>query len=140
VSEALLLAHAAVSLPLVGLIWFVQVVHYPLFALVGTDRWDAYHEAHRFRTGLVVGAPMLAQLATAAALVLDDARPLTVASLALTVGVFLHTFLVAVPDHERLGRAHDPAVVARLARLNGIRTALWTAQGAVVVALLASAL
>ena len=139
-SEALLLAHAAVSLPLVGLIWFVQVVHYPLFALVGRERWGAYHAAHRSRTGLVVAGPMLLQLATAAALVLDDPRGLTVASLALTVGVFAHTFLVAVPDHERLGRAHDPAVVARLARLNGIRTALWTAQAAVVVALLADAL
>ena len=139
-SEALLLAHAAVSLALVGLIWFVQVVHYPLFALVGDERWAAYHEAHRFRTGLVVAVPMLLQLATAAALVLDDPRGLTVASLVLTLGVFAHTFLVAVPDHERLGRAHDPAVVARLARLNGVRTALWTAQGAVVVALLADAL
>ena len=139
-SDALLLAHAAVSLPLVGLVWFVQVVHYPLFALVGAERWDAYHDAHRARTGLVVGAPMLAQLGTAAALVVDAARPLTVASLALTLGLFAHTFLVAVPDHERLGRAHDPAVVARLTRLNAIRTALWTAQGTVVVALLAGAL
>ncbi len=128
------------SLPLVGLIWFVQVVHYPLFALVGPGEWERFHDAHRFRTGLVVGAPMVAQLATAAALVLDRASALTLASLVLTVGVFGHTFLVAVPDHERLGRGHDPAVARRLARLNGVRTALWTAQGAVVVALLAQAL
>jgi hypothetical protein len=129
-----------VSLPLVGLIWFVQVVHYPLFALVGPGEWGRFHDAHRFRTGLVVGAPMVAQLATAAALVLDRASALTVASLVLTLGVFAHTFFVAVPDHERLGRGHDPAVARRLARLNGVRTALWTAQGAVVVALLAQAL
>ncbi len=128
------------SLPLVGLIWFVQVVHYPLFALVGAPEWGRFHDAHRFRTGVVVGAPMLAQLATAAALVLDDARALTVASLALTLGVFAHTFLVAVPDHERLARGPDPRVAARLARLNWGRTALWTAQGAVVVALLAERL
>ncbi len=115
-------------------------MHYPLFALVGRDGWAAYHDAHRFRTGLVVGAPMVLQLATAAGLVLDDARALTVATLVLTVGIFAHTFLVAVPDHEQLGRGHDPAAMARLARLNGVRTALWTVQAAVVVALLAGAI
>ena len=33
--SALLAAHAAATWALVGLIWTVQVVHYPLFALVG---------------------------------------------------------------------------------------------------------
>ena len=33
----LLLLHAAATLFMTGLIWFVQVVHYPLFARVGED-------------------------------------------------------------------------------------------------------
>jgi hypothetical protein len=32
----LLLANAAATFFMVGVIWFVQVVHYPLFARVGT--------------------------------------------------------------------------------------------------------
>lgn len=32
---ALLLVHAAATWAMVGLVWFVQVVHYPLFAQVG---------------------------------------------------------------------------------------------------------
>lgn len=31
----LLLVHAAVTLYMTGVIWFVQVVHYPLFSCVG---------------------------------------------------------------------------------------------------------
>ena len=42
-----------------GLIWFVQVVHYPLAALVGAGEFRAYQAAHMARTGLVVGPPML---------------------------------------------------------------------------------
>ena len=40
-----LLAHAAATLFMVGLIWFVQVVHYPLFARVGPDAFVPYAAA-----------------------------------------------------------------------------------------------
>lgn len=50
-----LLAHAAATLFMVGLIWFVQVVHYPLFAKVGPDVFVPYAASHGNLTGLVVG-------------------------------------------------------------------------------------
>ena len=34
--DVLLLVHAASTLFMAGVIWFVQVVHYPLMASVGT--------------------------------------------------------------------------------------------------------
>ncbi len=140
---ALLLAHAAVSLFCLGAVWFVQVVHYPLFAAVGAAEWGAYHEAHRVRTGWLLAVPMLAQLGLGAAVV--AVRPegvgagTAVAALVLTVAVFAVTFLAAVPDHERLGRGWDPAVGRRLVRVNAVRTALWTGQAALAVALVAHA-
>ena len=36
--------------------WFVQVVHYPLFGLVGSEAFGLYHEGHLRRTGWVVTA------------------------------------------------------------------------------------
>jgi hypothetical protein len=44
--KLLLLAHSAATLFLVGLIWFVQVVHYPLLAQVGTGEFVAYAASH----------------------------------------------------------------------------------------------
>jgi hypothetical protein len=38
--------HLAATAAMVGLIWFVQVVHYPLFASVGADEFVAYENAH----------------------------------------------------------------------------------------------
>ena len=141
--SALVLVHAAASLPLVGLIWFVQVVHYPLLATGGEPGFQARHAEHSRRTTRVVAAPMLVQLASAAALVLLPpdglGRGLPVAALALTLAVFAHTSLVAVPLHQRLGAGFDQGVADALVRRNWSRTVLWTAHGAVVVALLATA-
>jgi hypothetical protein len=60
-----LLAHAAATLFMVGLIWFVQVVHYPLFSRVGSDAFVPYAAAHGVLTTWVVGPPMLLEFATA---------------------------------------------------------------------------
>jgi hypothetical protein len=57
--KLVLLAHLAVTLFMLGVIWFVQVVHYPLFAKVGQEGFTLYSKAHSHLTGYVVGPPML---------------------------------------------------------------------------------
>ena len=51
----------------------------------------------------------------------------------------VHALGLAGPDHERLGRAWDPAVARRLLRLNWVRTVAWSAHAAVVLVLLGQA-
>ena len=57
----LLSLHLAATAVMTGLIWFVQVVHYPLFAAVGAEQFVAYEVAHQRRTSFVVGLPMLVE-------------------------------------------------------------------------------
>jgi hypothetical protein len=40
-----LVLHLATTLLMVGLIWLVQIVYYPLFARVGDSSFAAYHSA-----------------------------------------------------------------------------------------------
>ena len=54
-----LLVNLAATLFMVGIIWFVQVVHYPLFARVGSRGFILYSKAHSRLTTYVVGLPML---------------------------------------------------------------------------------
>ena len=63
-ARAVLLLHLAATLFMVGLIWFVQVVHYPLMGSVGRPEFVAYERKHTRRTAWVVGPPMLIELAT----------------------------------------------------------------------------
>ena len=54
----LLRVHVGATWALVGLIWFVQVVHYPLFASVGPGEFAHYEAQYTRRTARVVGVIM----------------------------------------------------------------------------------
>jgi hypothetical protein len=131
----LLLAHAAATLYMAGLIWFVQVVHYPLLGRVGRGEFVAYERAHVRRTTWVVGPPMLVEAGTAVALVVVLGGRLPWIGLALLAVVWLSTALLQVPCHERLRDGFDEAVHRRLVRTNAIRAAAWTARAVIAIAL-----
>lgn len=122
---------------MVGIIWFVQVVHYPLFARVGPPGFPAYSEAHSRLTGHVVGPPMLVEMATA--LLLLVLRPAEVPGYAAWIGlvllavVWLSTAALQVPRHKTLGAGFDPAVWKALVLTNWVRTACWSLRGLLVL-------
>jgi hypothetical protein len=128
-----LLLHFAATGIMVGVIWFVQVVHYPLFAQVGRDGFAEYEAEHSRRTTLVVVTPMLVELATGAWLVFRTPagmrRAVFVAGFALIVILWLSTFLLQVPRHAVLGRGWDERAHRALVATNWIRFVAWTARG-----------
>ncbi len=131
------LIHLGATLAMVGVIWVVQVVHYPLFSGVGADGWSAYEAAHQAKITLVVAPLMLAELVTAVWLVLD--RPAALPAGAVMLGAVLvgllwaSTAFLQVPLHAALGGAFDADAHARLVATNWIRTTLWTARGGLVL-------
>ena len=63
------LTHITATLYMTGLIWFVQIVHYPLFSRVGNAEFPAYEQRHTVLTTWVVGPPMLVEGITALILI-----------------------------------------------------------------------
>ncbi len=143
-SGALLLAvHLLATAAMVGLIWFVQVVHYPLFDRVGREQFATYEQAHQQRTSWVVG-PFMAVEGISALWIFfappgSVGRALPLVGLALLLVIHASTVLLQVPAHGRLGDGYDSAVTHRLVATNWIRTAGWSARGAVAVALVVTA-
>lgn len=139
-SLVLLLLHAAATLYMVGLIWFVQLVHYPLAAQVGDDAFATYQQAHMSRTSLAVGPPMLVEATTTGLLLVT--RPPGVPAWALwtgamlLVGIWASTALLQVPLHQGLLQGHDPARLRQLVHSNWLRTVTWTARGGLATALI----
>lgn len=140
----LLLLHAGATLLMVGVAWFVQLVHYPLFAAVGEDRYPAYADEHQRRTTWLVAPLMAAEAGTALVLLVD--RPDGVAAalpwagaVALAV-VWASTALLQVPRHKILSGGWDAAAARGLVTTSYLRTAAWTARAGVVLAMLAQAL
>lgn len=115
-----------------GLIWFVQVVHYPSFFDFRTDEaaFEAFHGNHLFRTGIVVIPMMLAELGTSITLSLS-ASPvpkINIIGLAVVSLIWLSTFLLQVPAHNKLQNGFDEKVIGRLINTNWIRTILWSTK------------
>lgn len=122
-----------------GLVWFVQIVHYPLFPWVGGKSFADYEAEHTRRTTLVVGPVMLAELASALALLAF--QPPGVPAWALWLGMllllvcWLVTFFVSVPCHGNLARGFDPQAARKLVRTNWFRTAAWTIRAFLATAM-----
>ena len=139
-----LLAQAAATFFMVGVIWFVQVVHYPLFASVGAPDFSAYSIKHTRLTGLVLGPPMLLEAVTAVALAIWTpswiSASLAWTGLLLVGGIWLSTALLQVPRHTTLGRGFDPAAHRFLVSSNWLRTVLWSLRGLVVLCMLYQAM
>ena len=116
-----------------GIIWFVQVVHYPMFRLVGSTAFEAYHASHTRLTTWVVGPPMLVE--ALCAFVLVWYRPAYVPLASALAGLFLlliiwaSTGLVQVPLHELLSRGFEHEPYRRLVLTNWVRTVAWTLRG-----------
>ncbi len=132
----LLLVHAAATWFLVGLIWTVQVVHYPLFAGVGERGYAAYQRSHMGRITWIVAPAMFLELFAAGAVAWVVGTPLAWGGAALLALVWLSTFAVQVPLHARLTESFDPAVHRRLVASNWARTLLWSARGVIALLLL----
>jgi uncharacterized membrane protein len=130
----LAVANLALAAYMTGVIWVVQIVVYPSFALVGDSEWLAYHAAHSRRITPVVAPAMLAHAIVATALLVDRPDALAAVNLALAAGLLLVTATVFARLHGRL----TPAAAGRLVRLNALRAMAWTASAGVALALVLS--
>ena len=136
-ADLILLVQVATTLFMAGLIWFVQVVHYPLFVHVGRQRFPRYETSHQVRTTLIVVPVMLAEAATAIALLFwrpaGVSMSLAVTGLVLLALIWGCTHLLQVPIHTRLAKAFEADAYRRLLRSNWVRTFLWTLRGLIVL-------
>jgi uncharacterized membrane protein len=130
-----LIIHAAATWFMTGLIWFVQVVHYPLMAMAERATWQEFESRHQQRTTLIVGPAMCAESVSCIALwaLHPEASGggqwwiLAGATGALIVA-WISTFAVQVPLHARLSRAFSDRTHRLLVRTNWVRTAAWTCR------------
>lgn len=134
--DIVLLINLLSTWTMVGVIWFVQVVHYPLLAVVPVESAASVAVEHQRRTGWVVGAPMALEGVTTLALLVLVPEGVAwfvpwLAGIPLAVALGATIFL-SVPRHERMAREPDAQVGKELVSTNWVRTIAWTARGFIV--------
>jgi len=129
-SPTVLLVHLVATAFMTGLIWYVQVVHYPLMVGWPHDDFGRWEASHRERTATVVIPGMLLEGATGAWLWIRPPRRVSPwlfsAAAAALVGIWASTFFLQVPAHDMLTIGWDADVQSRLVATNWIRTVLWS--------------
>ncbi len=125
---------------MLAVIWFVQMVHYPLFEDVDEDAFLDYHRTHEWWTTWIVGPPMFLEATGSFYLYLNP--PFLTSSVLWLTGFLLvlvpltSTAFIQVPQHTRLREGYHLETIRRLVRWNWIRTVAWTLRGGIFVYLL----
>jgi hypothetical protein len=140
-TQTLLIAHAAATWLLTGLIWVVQLVHYPLFEHVVPGQFVEFERRHATAITWIVAPAMGAELVTGVGLLLmtaaGTAHTLLLVGAGLIAVNWASTAWIQVPCHRRLSNGFDATVHRRLVRSNWIRTAAWSLRAVLVAVLLA---
>ncbi len=140
IAEAVLIAQVLASVGMFGVIWTIQLVHYPLMAHIPPSAFVEYERRHTKAISLIVG-PLMA-VEGLCVLAVFFARPSAIPFwMSLTGGILEAvaigmTAFVSAPLHGHLEKGFDAALLSRLIRTNWIRTAAWTARGFIAVVML----
>ncbi|MCB1197534.1 MAG: hypothetical protein KDK51_04115 [Deltaproteobacteria bacterium] len=128
--------HIFSTIFMTGLIWCIQIVHYPLFSLVEEKSFKNYQSSHQRRISIVVLPIMLLELGTGILLMLQSQTFDWYITMGLLALIWLSTFLLQVPCHQKLSHGYSATVLKRLVISNWIRTLLWTARAFIFVSVM----
>ncbi len=127
--EILVAVHVVTTVAMFGVIWFVQIVHYPMLARYPAEMFPAIAKEHCDRTGFVVAPLMCGEAATGVLLFLAGERSAAfLASLLILAVIWISTAVLQVPLHRRLLKGFDGRALKSLVTTNWLRTAGWTAR------------
>jgi len=135
----IVVVHALSTWFMVGMIWTIHVVHYPLFEFVGNDTYQTFQAKHVDLIGRLLVAPWLIEGLSALILVLclsGNLRKLALMGAFLMLAIMALSALVSAPAHGALSDGFDLSTHSDLMVGNLIRSILWTARGCVAAALL----
>ncbi len=123
-----LISHLAFTSIMTGVIWVIQIVHYPSFHFIEKELYTAFQKFHMKKISIIVIPIMLAELITAMILFLDKSSksPFLIISLVILFLIWLMTGVFFSKAHNELITGYQELVVNQLVVMNWVRTLLWT--------------
>ena len=123
-----LLGHLIFTSIMTGVIWVIQIVHYPSFHFIEKELYTAFQKFHMNKISIIVIPIMLAELITGMMLFLDRSSksPFLIISFVILVLIWLITGVFFSKAHNELIAGYQELVINQLVAMNWIRTLLWT--------------
>ena len=111
---------------MVGIILGSQVVHYPSFHFIGNSRYISFQKFHMERISYIVIPVMLVESISGFLLIYDELNLILLISMVLLLLIWMLTAFFFASVHQKLVSGYQLEMVAKLVKINWIRTLLWT--------------
>ena len=127
----IILLHAIVTFLLTGLIWVIQLVHYPMFQFLDSQAYSKAMSFHQQRISIIVVPLMLFELLSG--VYLAHAQWSSLArfhsiNIALIVIIWIHTFGLMVPFHKNIPIQPNHELLKKTLCHHWIRTLSWSVK------------
>lgn len=136
----ILLLQALTTWILLGMLWFMQLVHYPLFRRI-KENFVKYEREHIKRILSLLMPLSIIDLALNVMLVisLERGRYIFLISFALAMNIitWLSALFFQVEQHHALSEHFSKNMVHKLVKTNWISTIAWSIKAALIFALIA---
>ena len=111
---------------MVGIIWVIQLLHYPAFNFIKESDYVEFQHFHMQRISFIVVPVMILELFSAFMLVYYLRSNLLILCLIILLVIWLITFVFFTKLHQSLLDGYDKKIVDKLVKINWSRTILWS--------------
>jgi hypothetical protein len=115
-----------ISFGLFILIWIVQILHYPFFKYISEKEFSLAMKDHTQHITIIVFPLMIAEIVLGFFLFYQYQNLYYSLCLLLILTIWVSTFFIQVPIHNKLLSGKDDALIKKLIRTNYVRTFLWS--------------
>lgn len=136
-NQAFLIGHVASTLFMTGLIWIIQLLHYPSYYYIQKEKFSDYQRFHTHQITYIVGPVMLFEVISGMYLTIqnDWTKPWTLNFIGLCI-IWLSTLFFSIPSHNKLSAGFNHEAISYLVKTNWIRTLSWTLRSLLLLFLL----
>jgi hypothetical protein len=118
---------------MVGIIWVIQLLHYPTFHFIKESDYVEFQHFHMQRISFIVVPVMILELFSAFMLVYYLRSNLLILCLIILLVIWLITFVFFTKLHQSLLGGYDKIIVDKLVQINWSRTVLWSLRLIILV-------
>lgn len=113
---------------MVGVIWVIQLLHYPSFHFIQKSNYSKFQQFHMDRISLIVIPAMVIEFITGIMMLQFgfSSNILFISSLFILLIIWGITFVFFTKMHQGLISGYDEVIVNRLISINWSRTLLWS--------------
>ena len=122
--------HLVATSIMIGVIWVVQLVHYPSFHYIDRNRYGLFQEFHMRNISRIVFPVMFIELITGLLLVqspiFGNSNIFFYIAFILLIIIWFLTATLFISIHKNLSNGYNKNIIYRLVNLNWLRTILWS--------------